>query len=337
MTKADFWRSAGMHLLERSPEGWLRITADFLRAYYTRPEMHPIEASCAQELALHERLMQDPLRTVTEHELSALADGEVAENYRMVLAYRDVLLAAGTIEGAYLNIMTGSGPTLAPLFIDQMVHLIVRNILETCSDPLRVRTAELFFREQSASTEDARLMLADQEIIEMHMRHGQEAPPGELISAPIPRSVTLDVLNEHNKHMYWMRSDRFDTVIDFRFGQPCPDALARVIEAWLKHLINIEVRVEPRARIDDPDWRWHVGLDREATRLLNGLYQGHAIPPEELSRIVALFSLRICDPRLVVEGMGDKPVHLALAMDAQKRVKMKPQNLLTNLPLRPME
>ncbi len=331
----EFWKSAGMHLLQRGAEGWLEVTPQFLRAYYTRPEMHPLEGSCAAEVALHEDLMADPLRPVDAARLAALADPEVADNYRVVLAYRDLLMRAGTIEGAYLRLMRQSKIAIPPVFVDQMVHLILRNILDGCTDPIRLRTAELFFREQSASTEDARLMLADEEIVEMHARTGSETGLAQLLSqtgTPL-KSVALDVLDDDNKDIYWPRSDRFDTVIDFRFGQPAPDAFARVVESWLKHLLRLEVRVEPRPSIEDADWRWHIGLDRESTRILNTLYEGKTPSLDDMASIVGLFRMRIPDERMVLEKVRGKPVYLGLAMDARKRVKMKPQNLLTNLPV----
>lgn len=334
MTTRDFWKSAGMHLLERNAEGWLAVTPQFLRAYYTRPEVHPIETSCAAEVQLHESLMADPLRPVEEADLAALADAEASDNYRMVLAYRDVLVKAGTIEGAYLRLMRQAKLAIPPVFVDQMVHLILRNILRDCSDPVRLRAAELFFREQNASTDDGRLMLADEEIVDMHARAGSETGLGQLLAetgTPI-KSVELDVLDEDNKDIYWVRSDRFDTVIDFRFEQPAPDAFARVVEAWLKHLLELETRVEPRPKIEDPDWRWHIGLDREGTRILNALYEGKTLALEEMARIVGLFRMYIADQRLVLDRVKGRPIYLGLAMDAGKRVKMKPQNLLTNLP-----
>ena len=106
---------------------------------------------------------------------------------------------------------------------------------------MRLRAAELFFREQSASVDDGRLMLADEEIVEMHAPAGTETGLGQLLAetgTPI-KSVALDVLDEDNKSIYWARSDRFDTVIDFRFEQPAPDAFARVIESWLEHLLKL--------------------------------------------------------------------------------------------------
>jgi uncharacterized circularly permuted ATP-grasp superfamily protein len=150
MTKREFWKSAGMHLLERGAEGWLHVTPDFLRAYYTRPEVHPIDTSCAAEVRLHDDLMADPFRSVDAPRLAALADTEAAENYRLVLAFRDVLMGAGTIEGAYLRLVRQPKIAIPPVFMDQMVHLILRNVLDDCTDPMRLRAAELFFREQSA-------------------------------------------------------------------------------------------------------------------------------------------------------------------------------------------
>jgi hypothetical protein len=103
----------------------------------------------------------------------------------------------------------------------------------------------------------------------------------------------------------------------------------------LLHLLQIEVRVEPRPAVEDPDWRWHVGLDRESTRILNALYEGKTLPLDDMARIVGLFRMQIPDQRLVIDRLKGRPIHLGLAMDARKRVKMKPQNLLTNLPLSP--
>jgi hypothetical protein len=169
----------------------------------------------------------------------------------------------------------------------------------------------------------------------MHARAGSETGLAQLLAeAGTPmKSVELDVLHDGNMDIYWSRSDRFDTVIDFRFGQPAPDALARVIESWLGHLLRIESAVEPRPSIEDADWRWHIGLDREATRILNALYEGKTPPLADLASIVGLFRMRLRDERMVLERVRGKPIHLGLAMDAHKRVKMKPQNLLTNLPV----
>ena len=332
----DFWKSAGMHLVDVDANGWLKVTPQLLLAYYTRPEIHPIDTSCAEEIRLHEELLADPCRPVDDARLARLADPDAVDNYRVVLAFRELLTSAGTIEGAYLKLARSSKVAIPPVFIDQMVHLILRNILKDVRDPMRLRAAELFFREQTITTEGGRLLLADEEIVEMHAKSGETGLAQLLAETGTPmRSVELDVLDDSNKEIYWSRSDRFDTVIDFRFEQPAPDAFARVIEAWLRHLINLEVRVEPRPKIEDADWRWHIGLDREATQILNTLYEGKQVGLDDMARVVALFRMQIRDERTVIDRVKGRPIYLGLAMTSSKRLKMKPQNLLTNLPLHP--
>jgi hypothetical protein len=47
--------------------------------------------------------------------------------------------------------------------------------------------------------------------------------------------------------------------------------------------------------------------------------------------------LDIEDTRLVDERVGNRPVYLILAMGADKAVRVKPQNLLTGLPIKHLE
>lgn len=332
----DFWKSAGMHLLERDASGWLKVTPDYLRAYYTRPEIHPVDESCAAEHALFEKLMAEPFAQVDPAEIAAIADPDAADNYRFILGFRDFLLAHGTIEAAYAALFAGEEITIPPLFLDQMVHLIVRNILRKVADPMRLRAGELLFREQAVTTTDGQLMLADAEIVEMHAETGGLGGLGALlIEAGTPtREVALDVLDEDNKDIYWERSDRFDTAIDFRFTQPALDAFARVLEAWVRHFHGTDVRIQPVQSIKDDRWSWHVGLDAEATRILNALYEGTPLAEGDMDRIVALFRMDFEDRGDVVDSMKGKPVWLGMAMDAANQLKVKPQNLLKNLPLK---
>jgi hypothetical protein len=334
--KHEFWKSAGLHLLTRDANGWLAVTPEFIRAYITRPEVHPVEESCDAEIKLHEALVADPLRPVTDTEITAIRDLDAIEAYRIVLSFRDLLVKAKTVEGAYVQLMRDGNKHLPPVFIDQMVHVILRNCLEGTRDPFRLRAAELFFREQTVSTENGRLMLADEEIVEMHARAGSETGLAQLLAetgTPV-KTTTLDVLDDDNKNIYWARSDRFDTVIDFRFEQPALDAFARVVEVWLQHLLRLEVRIEPRPKLEDPDWRWHIGLDADATKILNALYENKPVPIDQMTQIVGLFRMRFQDERNLIDRVRGKPIYLGLAMNTAKRLQMKPQNLLTNLPLR---
>ena len=340
----EFWKSAGIHLLECNQDGWLQPSPDFLRAYYTRPELHPIDTSCAVEIELHDALMQDPFMAVTPQRLSAIADRDAAETYELVLGFRDELVAAGSLEGAYLSLIRPGARIVPPLFLDQLVHVILRNVLRDVRDPMQLRAAELFFRTQKISTDDGCVMLADEEIVAMHSANGGNGASGiartglgQLLEETGIglRQVELDVLGEDNSDIYWQRSDCFDTVVDFRFEQPAPDAFARVIEGWLRHMMRLSVNVQPMVRIDDTDWRWHIGLDREASTLLNRLYHGDKPTLEEMARIIGLFQMQIIDERNVIDRVKGYPVYLALAMDSNNLLKMKPQNLLMNLPLLP--
>lgn len=334
-TMNDFWKSAGMHLVKVGENGWLTVTPDFMRAYYTRPEVHPIDTSCAEETKLFEDLMADPFLEVREDRLKRIADEDAAYNYKVVLDFRAQLADAETIEGAYLNMMRSQKLNTPPVFIDQMVHLITRNILKDCDDPVRLRAGEIFFREQSVSTDDGRVMLADEETVSMHASTGGLGSLGQLLvdsDTPV-RRVELDVLDEDNKDIYWARSDRFDTVIDFRFTQPALDAYARVLEAWIAHFLDLTVRVEPRQSVKDEHWCWHIGLDRESTRILNTLYEGGELNEGDGELLIALFRMWVEEENAVIDAVRDKPIYLGLAMTPEKIVRMKPQNLLLNMPL----
>lgn len=333
----DFWKSAGMHLVERDANGWLTVTPDYLRAYYTRPEIHPVEESCKAEQALFEKLMAEPTAEIDPAEIAAIADPDAIDNYRFILGFRDFLLKHGTIEGAYAALFAGDEDVaLPPMFVDQMVHLIARNILRKVADPMRLRAGELLFRDQSVTTENEQLMLADAEIVEMHAETGGFGGLGALlVEAGTPtRDVALDVLDDDNKDIYWDRSDRFDTAIDFRFTQPALDAFARVLEAWVRHFHGTEVRVQPVQSIKDQHWSWHVGLDSEASRILNALYEEKPLGAEDQARIVALFRMDFEERGDVIDAMKGKPVWLGMAMASGNHLKVKPQNLLKNLPLK---
>ena len=91
-------------------------------------------------------------------------------------------------------------------------------------------------------------------------------------------------------------------------------ALARVLERWLAHLLGIRTTIRPLPRIDDDAWAWHIGLDVEATALLDDLYRGHAPEQERLRRLIGLFRLDFADPSEMRADLAGKPVYLGLAM-----------------------
>ena len=130
-----------------------------------------------------------------------------------------------------------------------------------------------------------------------------------------------------------IRQSGFDMVLDLTFARPGLDALCRVMEKWVAHFFRIETRIHPGQSIRDQRWRWHCGLDATSSVLLNALYQGEAVDEERLRLLISLFRLEIKDKAVVIPEMAGRPVYLGLAMDETSVLRMKPQNLLVNLPL----
>jgi hypothetical protein len=342
----DFWRHSGFHLLRRDASGRLLVTDDFLRAYYLRPELRPLEESCAREIALHRALMQNPRMQVEAGEIEAMADADARSNYRILLDFRARLLAAPTLEACYLGLFAGGDVSVPPLFIDQLAQIILRNILEGADDALELRAAELFYREQKASVQAGAVMLADLETVEMH---ASGSPGGatsggleQLIAAaqaPLrkaqarPQGVDLDVLDSGNAQLYWLRDERHDFVIRLNHGGAAVAAFCGVLERWILHLCGVKATVKSVPRIDEAHWAWHIGLDAQSTALLNDLWRGEAPDADRLGRLLALFRLDFADAGDMRAHIAGRPVYLALSMDEDAVVRMKPQNLFLNLPL----
>jgi hypothetical protein len=332
----DFWRDSGFHLLARTANGRLQLTDDFLRAYLLRPEIRPLEGeSDARELALHERLLDAPRIAVSDGELEAIEDADTRFNYRVLLDFRRRLIEAPDLESCYLGLFGGERVPVPPLFVDQLAHVILRNVLDRTADALQARTGELFFREQKASVEGGAVMLADLETVEMHASGGAYGSLGRLlVEAQTPtRTANLDVLDSDNAHLYWQRDLRHDFVVSLHHGHGPALALAQVMAKWIAHLSGHAVSIAPVAAIAEERWAWHIGLDTQSSALLNDLWRGEEVEPGRLQCLLALFRMTFDDRRAMRSDVAGRPVYLALAMDERHVVRMKPQNLLLNLPV----
>jgi hypothetical protein len=102
---------------------------------------------------------------------------------------------------------------------------------------------------------------------------------------------------------------------------------------WVKHMISVEVEVEPLTEMRDVNFSWYVGLDAEATRIGNALWNGDALDETSRSSVVGLYQLTFADSTDIAEIIKGEPVYLILAMSPEKILRMKPQNLLTGLPV----
>lgn len=329
----DFWVSSGHHLLDRDEAGRLQLTDAFLKAYLARPELLPPETACEAELRLHHELLaHHPRRPVGADEIAAIKDADAQENWQYMIGFRDRLLAAASLDAAYLSMARGSAGDTPPLFMNQLAHVVLRSALDGEQDPWVLRAGELFYRPQRVTVHEGRVLLADAESIEIHEQNRHASPLLGMLGGP---AVTeLDILDEANAEGYFARSDAFDMVLDFGGGSPARRGLAAAMAAWIGHLLGIEVEIEPVDRIEEETWAWFVGLDAEATRIGNALWSGSALEADALDRIAALFRLSFPDTREVQPEIGAEPVWLILAMTADRKIHMKPQNLIAGLPLR---
>jgi hypothetical protein len=192
----------------------------------------------------------------------------------------------------------------------------------------------LFFRTQCVTLHEGSLIAADEETV----AGGSPSPVTPLVSMlGLPAEAAIDVLNDDNAASYWERSDRYDMAFDLTGGRQGLVALAEAIRRWIAHLLGLAVTVEPLTELRDAALTWYVGLDADATRIGDALWNGEELDEATMARVAALFRLIFRDPSVMLDKVKGEPVYLILAMTPDKAIRMKPQNLVTGLPVRHLE
>lgn len=334
-----FWIHSGLALLDADGHGGLRVTDAFLAAYLHRAELAPIETSCVAERALHASLHADPRRPVDAGELERIVDRDARDSWRLFLRFRDRLLDAPNLQAAYVAIFADAQQRgridVPPLLVEQLAQIIVHHMLAHCEDGLMLRVAELWFREQRVSLVDARVLLADLETVEARAAGAGRGNLGRLLAqAQAGTSVDFEVIDAPNAEAYFGRDEQHDFAVEIGHGRAAAQRFCELLRHWVGHLLGVAVQVSTLSSIEDPRWRWHAGLDSQSSLLLDKLYRGEGLDPDEHRRLLLLMRLdfeRIDDQDARVAG---KPVYLALAADEAGVLRMKPQNLLFNLPLK---
>jgi hypothetical protein len=341
----------------RDSRGWLLPADDFLRSFLLRPELALVPESCAAELALHADLLAAPSAAVTPAMLQRVQDADARESYTLFLRFRDGLLAAGTLEAYYLSLFPRSGDgniDIPPLFIDLVAEAILGNLPGVCDDPYQVRAADMLHRSQRISIEGGQVLSGDLATLDMLNETGGLGEIGRFLAeaaAPLP-TLTLQVLADDNAADFFAArhgAGRHRFLLDLTHevsndlghglaftmtrARSGLKALAKVLELWVQHFLGVAVSIRPLQQVDDEAWRWHVGLDSEASSLLNDLYEGREVGAGRMQRLVSLFRLDFDDAREMRADVAGKPVYLGLMMNAQGVLKLKPQNLLVSLPL----
>lgn len=347
-----FWPSCGYERLQPTAEGWLALTPDYLRLVLARPELALVPESCPAERRLHRALHDDPLHPVDAATLARIRDADARENYTHFLNWRDALRQAGTLEAWYLQLMRSGRITIPPLFIDLVVQAVLRHLLRDTEDVLALRAAELFFRPQRLAVQDGQVLAGDQAVVDQHSEDAGLGALGRLLleNKTALRTAELAVLDASNPAPYLERSESHRSLLDLTHevtqdlshgltlrmtrARSGLKALAHVLELWVRRFLAVDVKIEPLARVDDAAWRWHIGLDSEATAILNDLYEGVEVDAARMQRLISLFRLTFADTALVQPDMVGKPVYLGLAMNPQGLLRLKAQNLLLNLPLK---
>jgi hypothetical protein len=125
--------------------------------------------------------------------------------------------------------------------------------------------------------------------------------------------------------------------LDLTAGREGLAALAKAMERWISHLLGLEVAIEPLTELREVPVSWYVGLDAEATRIADALWNGEEMDEDAMARVVGLFRLTFRDARLMIDDVRGEPIYLVLAMTRERLIRMKPQNLVTGLPVKHIE
>jgi hypothetical protein len=153
----------------------------------------------------------------------------------------------------------------------------------------------------------------------------------------IPAAAEIDVMNDDNAEHYFEHSDQFHVALDLTGGRRGLQALATAISWWVGHLLAVAVEVEPLTEMREAKLSWYVGLDADGTRIGDALWNGEELDEQTQARVVGLFRLTFRDPDVVMDKMKGELVYLILAMDKDKVLRLKPQNLVTGLPIKHLE
>jgi hypothetical protein len=330
------WPSCGYDHLSVDDQNQLRITNEFLAHLIRRPELSPVDTSCQTERDVFERLCQSPREVIGSETLARIANPDVADNYRVWLRFRDRLLASPTLEEAYKGFFQGAGVDFPPILVDDITRVLVRHVLGQTVHALDARVGEMFFRSQTVTVhEKGSLIAADSLTL---FKRSQVPGYGALGQLLKKGGVTvsqgdLEVLTADNAERYWRSPEAYDMAVVLNWGQPAAQALCRLIEKWVRHFLHVEVSVNTVGAIEEQQWAWHLGLDAQSTAILNELYRGQAVDDDRLRRLLVLFQLKFADHADMLQKVAGQPVYMAIAADENNRLRIKPQNLLFNLPL----
>ena len=299
------------------------LVGTFLRGILASPQLALVPESCASEVVLHKALRAEPLRAVTASELAAIEDADARENYAFYQRLQTEAQAAGGLKAYYWQLIQGEVSVVPLEVMDVMVEVLTNDMLDASVEAnlerqapekniaIQYAAAEWFYKRQAVHLEDGRVV---------------HDPARDSVREPL--DLSHGMVNELSHGLLFRLSNANSGL----------KALTQVLEKWVTYMLadrlELEVTIKSMPKVDDAAWRWHIGLEATSTAILNDLYVSNEVSPERLGQLISLFKLEFKNPALVQADVAGKPVYLGLAMDANGHVKIKPHNLLLNLPLK---
>ena len=165
---------------------------------------------------MHEGLQAAPLKPVAAAELAAVQDDDARENYAVFLRFRDGLLAAGTLQAYYLQLMRSGVVDVPAVFIDAVVQALLRHLLADCNDALEARAAEMLFRPQRITQYEGQMLAGDRATLDMLNETAGLGEVGRLLrqSGALQPTAQVQVLTADNAVDYWQASERHHFLLD---------------------------------------------------------------------------------------------------------------------------
>lgn len=114
-------------------------------------------------------------------------------------------------------------------------------------------------------------------------------------------------------------------------------ALLELIRRWIVHVLGVEFAIEPLTEMRDISHARYVGLDADATKIGDLLWKGEDLDEATMAQVIELFKPTFRNPSVVLDNVKGEPAYLISVMTPDKLIRMKPQNLMTGLPIRHLE
>src|SRR4029079_17219680 len=119
----------------------------------------------------------------------------------------------------------------------------------------------------------------------------------------IPAEAQIEILTPDNAENYWDRSDQFDMAINLTAGQAGLAALAQAMQRWIRHLLGVEVEIEAWRELREVNFAWYVGLDADATKIGDTVWNGGELDEASAAPVVGVFPLTFRDTKVALEWL----------------------------------